>query len=307
MSSLFRSTDKAGGLLMKPEEGYWWYITIEMDDGNEEALLSLADLSGSIGSEFIETSGKSVLKSYYRSTKSLEYWLGRVRETMEPWPSVNIVDMGKIENKNWHKTWKDAFPPLEVGEKLVVMAPWHKKGYQGDRTALLIYPGSAFGTGYHESTQIALELIERQVTKGWIGIDIGTGSGILAIAAIKTGAKKVFARDLDPAVLGEARANLELNEIDEATVILEEGDLLEGFFGKVDFLIANIVFDPLVRLIPKVPEVLAHKGIALFSGLTLKEKAEFLAILSENCLVPVDEAEKGDWWGVAASSSPGKS
>ena len=115
---------------MKPEEGYWWYITIEMADGNEEALLSLADLSGSIGSEFIETSGKSVLKSYYRSTKSLEYWLGRVQETTEPWPAVNIVDMGKIENKNWHKTWKDAFPPLEVGEKLVVMAPWHKEGYK---------------------------------------------------------------------------------------------------------------------------------------------------------------------------------
>ncbi|MGC9489617.1 MAG: 50S ribosomal protein L11 methyltransferase [Thermovirgaceae bacterium] len=292
---------------MGRETGYWWYITIEMEDGSEETLFSLAELSGSIGSEFIETSGKSVLKSYYRSTKDLEYWLGRVRETTGPWASVNIVDMGKIENRSWHKTWKEAFPPLEVGEGLVVMAPWHEKGYKGKRTPLLIYPGSAFGTGYHESTQIALELIERHVAENSTGADIGTGSGILAVAAVRTGAGKVYARDLDPAVLAEARENLRLNGIDENTVVLEEGDLLKGFQGPVDFLTANIVFDPLMELLPGIAGILAPGGTAIFSGLSLKEKENFLRALGRTELVPFDEVSKGDWWGVAATLEAGKS
>ncbi|MFP4481795.1 MAG: 50S ribosomal protein L11 methyltransferase [Thermovirgaceae bacterium] len=287
--------------------GYWWYITVEMEDGNEETLLSLAELSGSIGSEFIETSGKSVLKSYYRSTRDLEYWLGRVQEAIGPWGTVNIVDMGKIENRSWHKTWKDAFPPLEVGESLVVMAPWHEKSYKGNRTCLLIYPGSAFGTGYHESTQIALELIERHVTKGGTAVDIGTGSGILAVALVKAGAGKVYARDFDPAVLAEARENLRLNGIEENIVILEEGDLLKGFTGSVDFLTANIVFDPLLKLLPEIGRVLSPDGVALFSGLSLKERGDFLKALEENGLFPSDEIKKGDWWGVTATRAAGKS
>jgi len=292
---------------MERETGYWWYITIEMKDGNEETLFSLAELSGSIGSEFIETSGKSVLKSYYRSTKNLEYWLGKVRETTGPWPSVNIVDMGKIENRSWHKTWKEAFPPLEVGETLVVMAPWHEKAYKGKRTPLLIYPGSAFGTGYHESTQIALELIERHVTGNSTGADIGTGSGILAVAAVRAGAVKVFARDLDPAALAEARENLRLNGIGENTVVLEKGNLLEGFEGTVDFLTANIVFDPLIELLPEIARVLSPGGTVIFSGLSLKEKEDFLKALDRTGLVPFDEVSKGDWWGVAATLESGKS
>lgn len=287
--------------------GYWWYITIEMEDGNEETLLSLADLSGSIGSEFTETFGKSVLKSYYRSTKELEYWLGRVREAISPWPSMDIIDMGKIENKSWHKTWKEAFPPLEVGENLVVMAPWHEKGYKGQRKRLLIYPGSAFGTGYHESTRIALELVERHVPESAVGIDIGTGSGILTVAAVKTGAKKVYARDLDRAALSEAQANLDLNNIDGKAATLEEGDLLEGFGVSVDFLMANIVYDPLIRLVPDISRVLVPGGVMIFSGLSLKEKDAFLRVLEEHELIPFDEVVKGDWWGVAATRPAGKS
>lgn len=291
---------------MGREAGYWWYITLEMEDGNEEAVISLADLSGSIGSEIVGTSGKSVLKSYYRSTKDLEYWLGRVREATGPWSSVGIVDMGKIENRSWHKTWKEAFPPLDVGERLVVMAPWHKIGYKGERTPLLIYPGSAFGTGYHESTQIALELVEKHVPVGGEGVDIGTGSGILAIAAVRLGAAKVVARDVDPAALEEARANLELNGIDGETIILQEGDLLEGFSGSVDFLTANIVFDPISRLLSKVPNVLGDGGVAIFSGLAVNEKDAFMKALLENGLALCDDATRGGWWGVAAACTPGE-
>ena len=289
---------------MSVKEGFWWYITLEGDLENEEDLSALGELSGSIGSEIQEFPGRIALKAYYRTTHDLGFWMERVQGIISPWPGIKVIDMGRIENRQWHTAWKEAFPPLEVGRSFIVMAPWHRGNEPEGKMPLYIYPGSAFGTGYHESTQIALELIEDIVKPGMIVVDVGTGSGILAIASAKLGAREVRARDLDPAVLPEVRENLRLNEIGEDKVIVETGDLLHGFGGKVDLLSANIVFDPLSFMMPMVGGVISRDGYAVFSGLTFKEKEAFLEILSASGLYPVREIRKGDWWGVAASRTP---
>jgi ribosomal protein L11 methyltransferase len=286
------------------KESFWWYITLETKSGSEETLASLADLSGSIGSEVFEGNGRIGLRAYYRSHFELGYWLKRVGDVLASWPEISVRDMGKIENRAWHTTWKEAFPPLEVGCNLVVMAPWHKDSEQPGKTVLYIYPGSAFGTGYHESTQIVLELMERVLRPGMETADIGTGSAILAIGAVKLGATKVWARDIDPAVLAEAGENCLLNGIDERSVNIEQGDLLKGFNRRVDLLTANIVIEPLLTLLPDVPGVLKPGGIAIFSGLVRKERETFLEALGHNGLVKLDELEKGEWWGVSAQIAP---
>lgn len=286
-------------------EGFWWYITLEGQDGNEDDLSALADLSGSIGSEIKELPGRIAVKAYYRNTRDLGFWIGRVQEVINPWPGVKIVDMGRIENRQWHTAWKEAFPPLEVGRSIVVMAPWHKgKELQG-RIPLYIYPGSAFGTGYHESTQVALELLEDTVKPGMKVIDVGTGSGILAVASLKMGAAGVIATDNDPAVIPEIRENLRLNGIPDGVVDIRTGDLLRGIVETADLVCANIVFDPLTVMMPEIPKVLPVGGKAVFSGLTVKERERFLEILTLGGLLPSSEAEKGDWWGVAASRTAG--
>ena len=286
-------------------EGFWWYITLEGQDGNEDDLSALADLSGSIGSEIRELPGRIAVKAYYRNTRDLGFWIGRVQEVINPWPGVKIVDMGRIENRQWHTAWKEAFPPLEVGRSIVVMAPWHKgKELQG-RIPLYIYPGSAFGTGYHESTQVALELLEDTVKPGMKVIDVGTGSGILAVASLKMGAAGVIATDNDPAVIPEIRENLRLNGIPDGVVDIRTGDLLRGIVETADLVCANIVFDPLTVMMPEIPKVLPVGGKAVFSGLTVKERERFLETLTLGGLLPSSEAEKGDWWGVAASRTPG--
>ena len=286
-------------------EGFWWYITLEGQDGNEDDLSALADLSGSIGSEIKELPGRIAVKAYYRNTRDLGFWIGRVQEVINPWPGVKIVDMGRIENRQWHTAWKEAFPPLEVGRSIVVMAPWHKgKELQG-RIPLYIYPGSAFGTGYHESTQVALELLEDTVKPGMKVIDVGTGSGILAVASLKMGATGVIATDNDPAVIPEIRENLRLNGIPDGVVDIRTGDLLRGIVETADLVCANIVFDPLTLMMPEIPKVLPVGGRAVFSGLTVKERERFLETLTLGGLLPSIEAEKGDWWGVAASRTPG--
>ena len=285
-------------------ESFWWYVTLEGGAGSEDVLASLADMSGSIGSEESGSEPPVRLRAYYRSSQDLGFWLERLGEALSPWPEVKIADMGKIENKQWHTDWKEAFPPLPVGEELVVLAPWHRGSEPEGRLPLYIYPGSAFGTGYHESTQIVLALLERMDLAGLEGADIGTGSGILAICAVKRGARHVLARDLDPAVLTEVRFNLGLNALDPEQVVPVEGNLLEGMDTPVDFLTANIIIEPLLEMLPSVPGALKAGGRALFSGLLLKERDRFLEALSACGLVPADEITMNDWWGVAVEFRP---
>jgi ribosomal protein L11 methyltransferase len=288
-------------------ESFWWYVTLEGQPGSEEVLASLADMSGSIGSE--ETGGETsvLLRAYFRSSQDLGFWLERLGGALSPWPEIRIADMGKIENKQWHTDWKEAFPPLDVGERLVVLAPWHKGSEPEGRTPLYIYPGSAFGTGYHESTQIVLTLLERCAVPGASVADIGAGSGILSIAAVKLGAKHVRARDLDPAVLSEISHNLGLNEIPSEAVELEEGNLLDEMDDPVDLLMANIVIEPLLEMLPDVSRMLKKGGRALFSGLLVKERERFSAALGEAGLRVVDELPLNDWWGVAVEAHAARS
>lgn len=284
-------------------DNYWWYVTIASDGGNEDLLHSLADMTGSIGAEFLDLPFGAKLRAYYRSNEDLSHWKEHIAEAMKQWEGLraHIEDFGKIENQPWSVVSEEAFPPLPVGRGLVVLAPWHRGGEPADRLPLYINPGSAFGTGYHESTQIALELLEKYIRPGVVTADIGSGSGILTICALKLGAAKSYARDIDPAVMEEARKNLELNELDKDKADLATGDLLKNFGHKAGLLTANILLDPLITMVRDVPAVIGSGGVAIFSGMLYTERGVFLEALSAAGMNAVEERCKGDWWGVAAS------
>lgn len=300
-------------------ESYWWYITLldrprEAErETSEEILQSAADISGSIGTEIQELPDGVRMRVYYRSDNDLSHWRNRLLDALAELAGdsgIHIEDIGRIENQPWPRQSKESFPPLDVGETLVVLAPWHKGKEPSGRTPIYINPGSAFGTGYHESTQIALELLEKEVgvsdarrgKKIERAIDVGTGSGILTIAALKFGADFVLSRDLDPAVLDEAEGNFALNEIDRGKVTLETGDLLSGISERFDLMTANILLGPLLEMLPSVRAVLRPGGIAVFSGMTENEREIFLGALKEADLRPKAEAKKEEWWGVIAEN-----
>lgn len=288
---------------MNAADGYWWYITINTSAGCEDNLLSLADISGSIGTELQEMpDGVSRLRMYYKSTEDISFWRNRLSEAMKEFPDVAIEDSGKIENQPWNVVVEEAFPPLPVGKGLVVLAPWHRGTEPADRIPLYINPGSAFGTGYHESTQIVLELLEKYLRPGMTTADIGTGSGILTIGALKLGADFAYARDIDPAVIEEVRKNFELNDLPPEKIDLAVGDLLKDFGHKADILTANILLDPLTTMVADVPAVIGKEGTAIFSGMLEKEKPVFLEALAKAGMKPEEELVKGEWWGVAAKA-----
>lgn len=286
---------------MNSGENYWWYITLKAPLNNEEILNSMAEASGCIGSEDIVRDNSTELRAYYRSSRDLGDWLKNLTSLLETWPQVQIKDMGKIENRPWNTEWMEAFPPLNIGKKFVVMAPWHagKEKNDPNRIPLYVYPGSAFGTGYHESTQAVLTLLERIDASGKIAADIGCGSGILSIAVLKLGAIKVYARDLDPTVMQEAIHNtMELNGLSADCFDIAVGDLLKGFKYKVDILMANILQEPLTAMLPDVAGVLNSGGKAIFSGMLIEEAQQFKKLLSHNNLRLLDEIHCADWCGL---------
>lgn len=288
---------------MRNNDNYWWYITIKADSSQEDNLFSIADISGSIGTEMQELpNGALRLRVYYRSSEEIGAWRERLLAVMKAFPGVEVEDWGKIENQPWNVAAEEAFPPLPVGGRLIVLAPWHRGSEPAGRVALYINPGSAFGTGYHESTQIALELLEKYIREGCITADIGTGSGILTVGALKMGAKFAYARDIDPTVIEEARKNFELNELDPQKIDLDTGDLLKDFGRRADILTANILLGPLTTMLADVPAAIGGEGVAIFSGMLEKEKPVFLSALAEAGMRPVEELAKGEWWGVAAKA-----
>ncbi|MDR1515199.1 MAG: 50S ribosomal protein L11 methyltransferase [Synergistaceae bacterium] len=293
---------------------YWWYITV-LDRGSvpsqecEEILYSAAEISGSIGTEVQELPDGVRMRIYYRGDEELSFWRNRLLSVLDPWPDIRIEDIGKIENQQWSVQSEDAFPPLEVGRGFVVLAPWHKDALPAGRIPLYINPASAFGTGYHESTQVILRLMERYfadrsllAARATDVIDVGTGSGILTIAALKLGAKRVLSRDLDPTVLGEVRSNIELNGVDMEKVTLETGDLLSDVKGGFDLVLANILVDPLVQMLPDVKKILKPGAVAIFSGMIEREREGFIEALSETGMEVIDELQAEDWWGVSAKN-----
>ncbi|MBQ7152023.1 MAG: 50S ribosomal protein L11 methyltransferase [Synergistaceae bacterium] len=298
---------------------YWWTIEFSTPvsdksmSHNEELLSTIAALSDCIGSYIFteqDTLGRKrlFLRADYDSSIGIDELLFKIEFILKDpsFKGINLTRCYRTSDQPWETQHYDAFPPLNVGKTLVVMAPWHdKEEIQLGRTPIYIYPASAFGTGYHESTQIALTLLEEVVKAGDIILDVGTGTGILFIAALKLGADQAIARDIDPATLEEAKRNMNLNGINPKVCKLSEGDLLKGFKEQVNILTANILLNPNVSMLPDVRAVLKPKGYAIFSGMTSVESSMFLSVLNSSNLKVDKELKIGDWWGCRAVKSWG--
>ncbi|MBQ9564233.1 MAG: 50S ribosomal protein L11 methyltransferase [Synergistaceae bacterium] len=301
------------------DDSFWWTVefslggketggvaTEEDTPWNEERLWTVATMSGAIGSELVEKDGKLSMRAHYLGTEDLDELIKRLDNILTPFDGVTLSGCYKTQNQRWDTQSLDAFPPLNVGRSLVVMAPWHKGEDRSGRIPIYIYPASAFGTGYHESTRIALELLEDCLKRGDTVLDVGTGTGILFIAALKLGASHVIARDLDPTTIEEAKRNMNLNGINSRVCDLDVGDLLKGVDVQGNILTANILLSPNLAMLPDVKRVLKPKGYAIFSGMTSMEKGIFLSMLSSSGLNVERELRFGDWWGCCARKAWGR-
>ena len=293
---------------------FWWTIEFSIPASvadAEEILSTITALTEPLGSFIFTENEKLFLRADYEGSgdegedKELDEILFKVKYYLDKpfFKDVEISRCYKTSNQPWETQHYDAFPPIEVGKTLAVMAPWHEKEQIAPgRKPIYIYPASAFGTGYHEST---LTLLESAVKFGDTILDIGTGTGILFIAALKLGAGKAIARDIDPDTLDEAKRNINLNGINPELCEISEGDLLKDFKGEVNILTANILLKPNITMLPDVKGILKPKGCAIFSGMTSLESSTFLSVLYASGLMVDRELKIGDWWGCRAIKSWG--
>ena len=197
-----------------------------------------------------------------------------------------------VEQEDWQNGWRKYYHPMDVGQRLAIVPSW--QDYDTDRVKLILDPGLAFGTGGHETTNLCLEVLDERVKGGERVLDIGTGSGILAIAALKLGAAVAEGVDIDPVAVRTAGENAALNGVaDKLTVLV--GDLSDKASGKYDIITANIVANAIMSLAPAVPGLMADDAVFIASGIIDSRKDEVIAALESAGLAVLEVKEKRGW------------
>ena len=197
-------------------------------------------------------------------------------------------------DEDWANEWKQYFHVTHIGRTLVIKPTWEKYTSKAGEHIIEIDPGMAFGTGTHHTTCMCMERLEKVLRTDMEVFDVGTGSGILAIAAAKLGAKTVKAVDIDATAVRVAIENIAGNELTEK-ISVQQGDLLHGTEGKADIIIANIIADIIIMLLQDIPGKLKSGGIFLASGIIEERQNDVSAAASKVglCVEAVDA--KGGW------------
>lgn len=197
------------------------------------------------------------------------------------------------DDEDWANNWKKYYKPLEIGEKLAIVPEW--EDYDNDnRVVIKINPGMAFGTGTHESTYMCLELLDRYVNKDDDIFDIGCGSGILAIAGLKLGAKKALLVDIDEKCINASHENAGLNDLEDKMEI-KKGNLLDVVKGRADLIVSNIIAEIIVDEIKNLKNHMEKGGIFITSGIIKERRQMVIHALEENGFEIIDELEKNNW------------
>ncbi|MGI5854089.1 MAG: 50S ribosomal protein L11 methyltransferase [Bacillota bacterium] len=212
------------------------------------------------------------------------------------------ITLRTVEDAEWASAWKQHFKSQQVGKKLMVVPSWEQADESTDNINIYLDPGMAFGTGAHPTTRRCLQVLEDHIHGNEVIYDVGTGSGILAIAAAKLGAAKIIGIDLDPVAIGIARENVAFNKVSDK-VTIREGDLLSVGGEPAGGVIANIIADAIIMLAPDVPGHLVPGGFFLAAGIIEGRRDETLRAIAEAGLKIREIHQDGEWITVFATKS----
>jgi len=246
----------------------------------------------------VELTGTTVVKGYFPEddeiTEKLEKLDQGIRVLVERFPDWVVQVKGiSLKEEDWATAWKAYFKPVRVGKKFLVKPSWEEVNLLPGDIVLELDPGMAFGTGTHPTTTLCLKTIEEVVKPGQRVFDLGTGSGILAIAAAKLGAK-VAAVDLDAVAVRVAQENVNLNQVNQLVQVLR-GDLGTVLTGQADVVIANIIADVILMLLPDLKRLLLPDGEFIASGIIAHRAGEVEEGLKKSGMELVERIEDAGW------------
>jgi len=179
---------------------------------------------------------------------------------------THVISSNGCEEEDWLNNWKQYFHPIPIGEKLLIRPTWRDDYNAKGRVVLNLDPGLAFGTGTHETTRLCLQALEQRVTDTTKILDVGCGSGILAVAALLLGAKTAVGVDIDEMAVKTAQENAQLNNVNEKFTVLS-GNLTDKVTGKYNIVVANIVADAIIMLSKDIKEFMYDDSVYIMSGI----------------------------------------
>ena len=259
-----------------------------------------------------EDDGVAYLDFYLEEDADKEEILRRVKEELDDLRQFRDIGECSIEeswteDKDWINNWKQYFHQFYVDDILIIPSWEQVKPEDQDKMVIHIDPGTAFGTGMHETTQLCMRQLKKYVTPETELLDVGTGSGILSIVALKLGAKHALGTDLDPCAISATRENLEVNQIPEGSMDVMIGNIIDDKavqdqvgYEKYDIVAANILADVLVALTPVIVHQMKKGGIYITSGI-LDEKEELVTRAVKEAGLELGEVtHQGEWVSVTA-------
>ena len=251
--------------------------------------------------------GLSRIKLYLE--ESDETGLARLRDTVAELELT--MEANPLPETDWEESWKDSYPPQEVGENLVVLPYWLAEEETG-RKKIILDPGLTFGTGAHPSTQMVMEAMEQRVQPGWHCLDLGSGSGILSITALRLGAQSAVGVDIDPKAEDIARENAAYNGFGSPAFTALTGNVTEdkALMGRLsqeryDLLLVNIVADVIIGLSPILPDFMGEHTLLICSGILDSRLDDVTAALEKAGLTVTEIRAKEEWRCVLAKREGG--
>lgn len=274
--------------------------------GNERALSEEVPVTWDV-CDPIDDTEPFALSAYFpnsEAAKAAEYVQGRVEELRAGTEGESCgtlsVRCETVSDTDWENAWKAYFKPVRTADYMVVKPTWVDYDAEPEQVVIEIDPGMAFGTGNHETTRLCLAMLEKFVHEGETVIDVGCGSGVLALAAAKLGAGKVYALDADPVAVEVTENNARVNGVGNTVEVLRSdllADLPEGVTA--DMVVCNIIADVLIRLAPELPGVLRENGMFLCSGVIRDRVQDVVEALSAANLRVISLIPAGEWAGIA--------
>ena len=286
ISGIFYSLDCKGVAIEDPEDIL----------GREQGPLTwdFADIN------VLEHKGKvAVVKAYFAEEDNIEDVLEYVSERLTELKEMGIdlgeakVEHEKMHEEDWANTWKQYYKPSKVGEKIVVKPIWEEYEAKDGELVVDLDPGMAFGTGTHETTRMCIQALERYVKEESTVFDVGCGSGILAIAAAKLGAKLAVGVDLDPVAVESSIENVGYNNLNNIEIL--HGNLVEVIDGKADIVVANILAEIICILTDDVKRVLKDGGVFITSGIIHDRVDMICEKLEATGFEVVEKNRDGEW------------
>ncbi|MDQ8158876.1 MAG: 50S ribosomal protein L11 methyltransferase [Gemmatimonadota bacterium] len=262
------------------------------EDGCRE--LCLAALFA-VGAQGVHEDGLSLVTHFPPSTD-----LAAVHAALTEADEGVTIETAPVPDIDWSEAWKARISAHDLGS-LTVTPPWLAEGRDPART-IVIDPGMAFGTGEHATTRGVVRLLPTVMRDGDVVADLGAGSAVLAIAAAKLGASRVYAVELDGEAIPDAERNVARNGVADRVHVFEaDAGVLLPLLAPVRVVLANIISSVLVQLLPIIADSLTADGGAILSGILQEERAEMLAVLESSGWRVLDEDAEDIWWSVSVA------